>query len=107
MPDEREIENRVERVPATPDRLLVLSDDSVTVGNPDAFEALWREWAMSRSQQSGCLFVRLHRDVDNPARFMTYDLSTSRPALIPPHRNPPDAPAYPLSGPPSHTFLPL
>src|SRR5258708_16752044 len=82
MLDEREIENRIERVPSAQDRLLMLSEYAVTAGNQAAFEAQWRELALPQSQKPGCIFLRLHRDAEILARFVTYDLWKSRSALI-------------------------
>jgi heme-degrading monooxygenase HmoA len=107
MLDEREIENRIERVPAAPDRLLVLSEYAITAGNQDAFEAQWRESALSQSQQAGYIFLRLHRDAENPARFVTYDLWKSRSALITAIRSLADETTNPLSRTTHQTFVRL
>jgi len=105
MLDAREIENRIERIPAAPRRLLVLSEYSLAPGNQETFEAEWRESATLRLRQNGCIFLRIHQDIDNTARFASYDFWESRSALISAVRNLADEIAYPLPGVAHQTYV--
>lgn len=98
MADERELQNRIERVPAAPDQLFVLRAYNVQPGSEMSFEALWRDFAARVIQQPGCLFLRLHRDVEKPTRFLVYEWWRSRLALIGAMHRSGDLPAYPLAG---------
>jgi quinol monooxygenase YgiN len=98
MADERELQNRVERVPAAPNQLFVLRTYNVQPGSEEGFGSLWRDFAAKMIQQPGCLFLRLHCDLERPARFLTYELWQSRLALIGAIRRSGDQPAYPLVG---------
>ena len=77
MADERDLLNRIQRIPAAPDRLVVLRESNAS---DPAFERRWHDYAALQMTQQGCRFVRLHRDIDQPLRYMTFDLWQSRPA---------------------------
>ena len=82
MLDERELENRIERIPAAPHRLIEMCEYAVKPGSEATFEVQWREFAVQRTRHDGCIFLRLHRDVEKTSNFVTYDLWESRLALI-------------------------
>lgn len=107
MVDERELENRVERVPAAPDRIFVLRSYTVQPGNESVFEVTWREFAVEQAKQDGCLLQRLHRDLEAPSHFVAYEVWHSRLALIGAIRHTQGLPAYPLAGPVHQTFVRL
>lgn len=95
----RELENRVERVPASPGELIVLQTYNVTAGSEANFELQWKSFSAREIMQEGCQVLRLHRDVDNPARYVSYSLWESRLALIGAVRAlEPSEPDYPLTG---------
>jgi quinol monooxygenase YgiN len=85
MIDERELENRIERIPAAPDRLFVVRHFAVS--DQAAFESQWRDYAALQAAQDGCIFQRLHHDLEKSGHYMTYDLWWSRLALIGALRN--------------------
>src|SRR5258705_9981388 len=105
--DVREIENRVERVPAAPNRLHVMNVYSVRAGAEAEFEGLWREQSVSQLAARGCEFVRLHRDIEKPLQYVTYDLWKDRAALISAIRAMGEMPAYPIVGRARLTFVQL
>jgi quinol monooxygenase YgiN len=95
MLDERELHNRIERVPAAPDRLLAIR----TFTGSD-FASRWEEYAAAQVKQDGCLFLRLHRDLEKTGQYVTWDLWKSRYRLIEAIR------AMPFSDDPEHeTFV--
>ncbi len=86
---ERELENLIERIPAAPDRLFVMR--YYTANEPAAFETHWREAAALQLAQDGAIFQRLHRDLEQPGRYVSYDLWESPSALGQAIRNTIDA----------------
>ncbi len=107
MIDERDLENLIERVPAAPDRLFVIRTFSVQAGGEPQFEALWGGFAAEQAGKNGCVFQRLHRIVEKPSQFVSYDLWKSRQALIGAMRATTHIPAYPLSGRVHETYARL
>jgi heme-degrading monooxygenase HmoA len=104
----REIENRVERVPASPDEMIVLQTYNVQAGSETAFETQWRIFSVQESAQEGCQMLRLHRDLDNPTRYVSYSVWESRLALIGAIRALGTMqPEYPLSGEVQQSFIRL
>src|SRR5260370_5715429 len=100
MLDQRQLANRIERIPDAPDRLIEMCEYAVKPGSEATFEAQWREFAWQRARHDGCIFLRLHRDLEKTSHFITYDLWESRLALIGAIRSLPDEPGYPLAGGP-------
>jgi heme-degrading monooxygenase HmoA len=103
--DERELINRIERVPAAPDRIVEMQDYTLQPGSEDVFEALWRDFAAELSHQPGCILLRLHRDIEKPSHYVSYGLWESRRTLVDSIRSMPEAPAYPISGEPHLTYV--
>jgi quinol monooxygenase YgiN len=104
----REIENRVERVPASPDEIIVLQTYNVQAGSETAFETQWHTFSAQEAAQDGCRRLRLHRDVDNPTRYVSYSAWESRLALIGAIRALGTVqPEYPLSGEIQQSFIRL
>ncbi len=107
MIDERDRENMIERVPAAPDRLFVIRSYAVQPGSESTFESRWRAFAAGQVGQRGCLFQRLHRDVEKTGHYVTYDLWQSQSALIEAIRNTAETPNYPIAGSVRQTFVRL
>ncbi len=107
MIDERELENMIERVPAAPDRLYVIRSYPARPGAEAEFEVLWGGFAARQAQQDGCIFTRLHRDVEKPSSFVSYELWKSRLALTRAIRAMADVPAYPVGGRVHETYMRL
>jgi len=98
MLDKRELLNRIERIPAAPDRIVEVQDFSVQPDSADKFETLWHEIVSRQALQPGCSFLRLHRDTETPSHYVAYNLWDSRRALVAGIRPMPEEPAYPISG---------
>jgi quinol monooxygenase YgiN len=107
MLDERELENRIERIPAAPERLIEMCEYAVKPGSEATFEGQWREFAAQRARRDGCIFLRLHRAVEKTSHFITYDLWESRLALMGAIRSLPDEPGYLLAGEAHRTYIRL
>src|SRR5215468_4196689 len=105
MPDERELLDRIESIPAAPDRIAEVRDYTVQAGSEDKFEALWRNFATELARQPGCIFLRLHRDTEKPTHYVIYNLWESCRALIDAIRALPEEPAYPIAGEPHLIYL--
>lgn len=105
MTDERELINRIDRVPAAPDHIAEMRDYNVEAGSEGDFEKLWHAFAAEQSQQPGCVFLRLHRDLEKPSHYVTYNLWKSRQALIDAIRALPEEPTYPLTGEVHLTYM--
>src|SRR5436190_18928124 len=105
MLNEHELLNRIERIPAAPDRIAEVQDFSVQPDNADKFESLWHEIASQQVLQPGCLFLRLHRDTEKPSHYVGYNLWDSRRVLVNAIRAMPDEPAYPVSGEAHLTYV--
>ena len=73
MRDERDIENRVERVPASPGSLVALREFFVRSSSEGTFETTWREYAAQQIAQSGCQMLRLHHDSQKADRFISFE----------------------------------
>ena len=97
MLDERELENRIERIPAAPGQIVVLQSFSIQPESESAFEALWHDFGVILAAQPGCRLLRLHRDLEVPARFMSFEIWDSRRALVGAIRGV-EAPDYPTAG---------
>jgi quinol monooxygenase YgiN len=108
MLDERAIQNRVEQVAAAPGQLLVMR--FYTASGAD-FEQQWKTLAAIESQLDGCLWLRLHRNVDDPSgsdrEYVTLDLWESRAALVNAIRVMAAQSAYPLAKETRQTFMRL
>jgi len=107
MIDERELENMIERVPAAPDRLFVIRSYSIQPGSESTFESLWRSFANTQGAHKGCIFQRLHRDLDKTGHYVTYDLWQSQSDLVEAIRNTAEMPEYPTAGSVRQTFVRL
>lgn len=105
MVDERELTDRIERVPAAPDHIAEMQDYTVQPGSEDNFEALWHDFAAELSHQHGCILLRLHCDTEKPSHYVTYTLWESHWALVDSIRSMPEAPVYPISGEPHLTYV--
>jgi quinol monooxygenase YgiN len=105
--DVREIENRVERIPATPDRLYVLNIYAIRSGAESEFESSWRNFAAHRLSQSGCEAIKLHHDLEKPSQYMCYDLWQDRKSLVAAIRTLGTETTYPTSSPTRQTFVQL
>jgi quinol monooxygenase YgiN len=105
MQEQRELINRIERIPAAPDYIAEMQDYTVQSGNEDDFEKLWHGFAATQSQQPGCIFLRLHRDMERPSHYVAYSLWKSRRALVDAIRELPEEPVYPITGEPHLTFV--
>src|SRR5260370_34255302 len=81
MLDQRQLANRIERIPDAPDRMIEMCEYAVKPGSEATFEAQWREFARQRARHDGCIFLRLHRDLEKTSHFITYDLWAPRLAL--------------------------
>src|SRR5689334_2345143 len=104
MIDERELENMVERVPAAPDRLFMIRSYLIQPGSESTFESLWRSFATAQGVHKGCIFQRLHRDLEKVGHYVTYDLWESQSALVEAIRNTTETPQYPTAGSIRQTF---
>src|SRR5262249_14417349 len=107
MLDERELENRIERIPAAPNHLIEICDYAVKPGSEATFEVQWRQFAAQRARHSGCTFLQLLQEVEKTSHFITYDAWESRLALVGVIRALPEEPAYPLAGEVHRTYIRL
>ena len=105
MLDERELIDRIERIPAAPDHIAEMRDYTVQSGNEDSFETLWHAFAAEQSQQPRCIFLRLHRNTEQPLHYVTYNLWRSRRALVDTIRAMPEEPAYAITGEAHLTYV--
>jgi quinol monooxygenase YgiN len=104
----RELENRIERVPATPGELIVLQTYNVQDASASAFETQWKTYSAQEITQEGCRLVRLHRDIDTPSRYVAYSVWESRLGMIGAMRVLVSTqPEYPLSGEMQQSFIRL
>ena len=97
-------DDQIEQIPAASGHLYVLQEYRLQPDSETAFETQWRHLAEAKMRQSGCLFVRWHKDMETARRSVTFDLWQGRVSLIAARR---DLPADPPSESVQNTFLRL
>ncbi len=65
---------------ATPGQVASVRHFYLKVGSEPQFERLWTQSAQAESVQDGCLYKRLHRDLNLPTHYVSYSLWTSQAA---------------------------
>ncbi len=110
----RDLESRIERVPAVPGALHVLREYKLQAAPKSDFEQQWTTFARKVASQSGCTFVRLHcnlhHDLSEPSHYLSDEAWQSRSALIRAQSNFQNAPGdsdFPNMGRTSLTYVQL